>query len=139
MDIDCCMATLIHVRYLPHFERPLVGRELAFQQYRVNPTWKARLQRRCRDPLVVSFLCVMACSWLDGHVATGCGSYIASYMPFIHRLDARTPRSCCVAYLWSAQHVYVRSYVATRVPHVYRHVISPPRPSPLTLMYHTVR
>ena len=85
-----------------------------FQQYCVNPpilgiqTWKACLQRRCRDPLVVSFLCLRTCSWLDGHVAMGCGSYIAiccSSVGWTHVLRALVASYIC------GQHVYSTSTV----------------------------
>ena len=72
------MATLIHVRYLPPINAPILTR-------------KARLQRRCRDPLVDSFLCLRACSWLArsmavrGHLAVGCGSSIAIHRTSVGR------------------------------------------------------
>ena len=100
MDIDCCTCTL------PPTHQPSI-----FKPGR--PAYRGVVGTLSSTPFCVSGLARSMA--VRGHLATGCGSYI----PYIRQLDACTPRSCCVAYFWSA-----------RLLHVYCHVIIPPRPSP---------
>ena len=79
-------------------------------------TRKARLQRRCRDPLVDSFLCLRACS-IDG-----CA------WPLGHGLWQLYTVHPSVGHTYSAL-LLRRIFWSARLPHVYCHMIILPRPS----------